>query len=131
MDCVGYPIKGTCLNDARAGRSLCWKCEARKYRASRALNWTYKQLKSRAKRRGIDFTLTLDQWKEFCDNTEYLKLRGSGSEDMTVDRIMPEFGYSAGNIQMLTRRENSIKQIQDRKDKYKRFPLKADPEVPF
>lgn len=110
-----YCTSPYCTNLARPGRKICWKCKARRYTEKYPLENTYRFLKANAKRRGIVCTLTLEEWKQFCDATNYLKLRGTYAQDMTVDRINPSLGYIAGNLQMLTRSENAKKAVKERK----------------
>lgn len=120
-----------CLNDAAPGRTICEKCKSRKYREKHLVKSLYIILRSNAKRRGKIFTLTLDEWIIFCAETNYHKLKGTGPEDMTVDCIKSWLGYSSGNIRMLTKRENSSKCKQDKKDKLKNYPQNIYPGVPF
>jgi hypothetical protein len=64
-------------------------------------------LRHSARKRNLPFTLTLAEFKEFCDRTGYLTLRGHGKGYYTVDRIDSNRGYHADNIQMLEFLENS------------------------
>ena len=97
----------------------------RRWREHSPLKAAFATLRNNAKRRGIEFTLSLPDFALFCEQTNYLALKGLGPDDMTIDRINNYKGYEAGNIQMLTRRENS-KQGRKGKPEYKH-----DPTVPF
>lgn len=127
-----------CLNDAAPNRKICRKCESRRYRKANALVSSYNSKKSDAKRRDIPFTITPGEWKQWCEETGYLELRGQGALDMTVDRKDPMIGYTYSNIQMLTRVDNNKKQKEDAKKMWnKNFRwrknkfIEPDIDVPF
>lgn len=84
----------------------CSKCKARIAKALNPYRTTYRKLKSNAKRRGKKFSLTLEEWTTWCNQTGYLGLRGSKSGDMTVDCTKAWLGYRIDNITMMTKREN-------------------------
>jgi hypothetical protein len=65
-------------------------------------NW----LKRSADKRGIAFSLTLQQFARWCEKTSYLELVGRG-DAMSCDRKNPERGYEPGNIRLLSYRENA------------------------
>lgn len=66
-------------------------------------------LKSNAKRRGIEFKLTFEQFKEFAIETQVLVGRGRKKTSYHIDRIDALKGYEVGNLQVLTSSENSRK----------------------
>lgn len=72
-------------------------------------SYTYSLLKSNAKRRGKEFTLTLEEFKTFCQETGYLQGKGKKKKSMSIDRIDHTKGYSIDNIQILSLSENGIK----------------------
>jgi hypothetical protein len=84
---------------------------------------SYHILKWNAKRRDIDFGITIEEWKQFCEDTGYLELRGPDGEDMTVDRKDGTIGYIYSNLQMMTRLEN-IKKGQDERKRGKHWKRK-------
>lgn len=97
-----------CRN-ATSGRKMCSTCRARKTRQADPVRYAYNNLKNRAKQRGILFTITLQQFREFCIKTQYIDNKGRASESFTIDRIHDDIGYHADNIQVLTSRENILK----------------------
>lgn len=97
-----------CLNDARRGK-YCPKCYSRMWRVNNPVGSAYSRLKDHARERGIHFALTRDYWVWWCNDTGYIDKRGVDGDAMTVDRIRDEVGYVDGNIQMLTKRNNSKK----------------------
>jgi hypothetical protein len=69
----------------------------------------YKALRDNAKRRGKEFTLTFDQFKEFCYQTDYIAGRGRTKESYSIDRIDNQLGYTADNIRVMTVADNARK----------------------
>lgn len=100
-----------CTNEARYNARDCETCKARKLRISNPLREIFRNLKKSAKRRGIKFTLTFEQFKEFDRQTGLAKSYGKGRENMTVDRINPERGYEIDNIRALTYVENCRRRL--------------------
>jgi hypothetical protein len=77
-------------------------------------------LKSHAKERGILWQLDELQWWVFCLATMYHERKGIASNDLSIDRIDVLEGYTFQNIQVLTIRENTLKQMKvDAKRKMK------------
>lgn len=97
-----------CKNSADSA-GLCYKCISRKRRAADPVKASYYNLKANAKRRGKEFSLTLEEFKQFCVKTEYLNWVGRGADSYHVDRIDETKGYHVDNIQVLTNRENKKK----------------------
>jgi len=73
------------------------------------LGYTYSRLKQNAKRRRKTFTLTLEQFGQFCTETNYLELKGKQGSNLSIDRINNGKGYEVGNLQVLTLSANSRK----------------------
>lgn len=73
------------------------------------------RLKSKAKKIGIPFNLTIDDIKipEFCPvlGIKIAYTEGSGAKDYSpsVDRIFPEKGYVKDNIVIVSKKANCIK----------------------
>jgi hypothetical protein len=98
-----------CLNNAAPKKNYCPTCISRRWRAANPEMAAYNNLKTNAKRRGIGFFLTFEEFYQWAWETMYMALRGIDAEDMTIDRKKPHLGYRAGNLQMLTNRENARK----------------------
>jgi len=96
-----------CQNEARLQRKFCYTCEKRKYREKYPLKYWYTTLKMNAKRRRKEFTLTLDQFSDFCMKTGYDEKKGKTADSLSVDRIKPWLGYSVDNIRAITLSDNS------------------------
>ena len=69
-----------------------------------------------AKRRGKEFTITLEEFTQFCKETNYIAGAGRSSASYHIDRIDETKGYSIDNIQTLTNAENSKKYLKYSKD---------------
>jgi hypothetical protein len=75
--------------------------------------YTLNAIRQRAKKRGIPCTITLEEWKDFCKRTGYLKLRGQEPHSFTIDRIDDTHGYHINNIRILSHAENSADQYRN------------------
>ena len=85
-------------------------------------------LRENAKRRGLEFSLTLDDFKAFSDATGYLEGRGTSKLSLSIDRIDARLGYRLDNIRVLTLSENATKGNQERKHVFRdgvRVPVEA------
>lgn len=80
----------------------------------------YLDLKNNAKRRGKDFKLTFEQFKQFCIKTKYIDVKGRGKESYHIDRIDENKGYTIDNIQILTNSQNVKKYFDHYYDEYAR-----------
>ncbi len=81
----------------------------RKWKLKNPVRYSWQSHKDNAKRRNIEFDLTFDQFKEFCEEVDLLTKKGKHKRSYTIDRIDNTKGYTIGNIQKLTRKENSSK----------------------
>ena len=99
-----------CRNDRVPGRSLCHKCKSRRTKQINPHLYTFNLLRCNAKRRGKPFTLTLEEFKSFCDETGYMELKARNKNAMSIDRIDSSKGYSMDNIQIMRYGDNSSKQ---------------------
>lgn len=97
-----------CRNETK-GRKYCSTCRSKQARKNDAIKYSYITLKNNAKRRGIDFSLTLNEFKKFCYETDYIKGKGKTSQSYSVDRKEADIGYHYWNLQMLTVSENAKK----------------------
>jgi len=95
-----------CPNKAHPKGAKCSTCAAH----ANPIRYAYRHLKANAKRRGKPFDLTLDEFTDFAQRTEYATKRGRTATSYHIDRIDPHQGYTASNIQVLTNRENVLKQ---------------------
>lgn len=96
-----------CNNDGK-GRKFCGTCRKRQLRERDPYRYAWSNLKGSATRRGIFFDLTLDQFKEFAYETEYMTGKGRKIGGFNVDRIVEGKtpGYTITNIQCLDKQKN-------------------------
>lgn len=66
----------------------------------------YNAFKKNALKRSKDFTITLEEFRGFCERTGYILQKGKRGKNATVDRIRNWEGYHINNIQLLTNRQN-------------------------
>jgi hypothetical protein len=112
---IKYCLTPNCVNEAQHQRRYCARCRNRKFRRTNPIQSTFNKLKSNAKRRGINFNLTLREWEQFCEKTNYIKLRGQSADSYSVDRVNPLVGYELSNLQLLTVEENGRKGVADKR----------------
>ncbi len=98
-----------CRREARPGGKLCPSCARQRLKENNPIYYTYQTTKDNAKRRGKRFVITLDEFAEFCTNTGYLELKGKDADSASIDCIIDEIGYAAGNIRVLSLRDNTLK----------------------
>lgn len=87
-------------------RTTCLTCKSRLWRKANPIRALYINLKSHAKARGHEFTLTFAQWRAFCLRTDYHKLKGLEPDSLTVERKDEARGYHADNLTVLKHSEN-------------------------
>jgi hypothetical protein len=102
-----------CTNDHSKKDRFCSKHSKRYQKEKNEVSYVYNNAKSNAGRRKILFTLTLDEFKLFCKETNYLNLRGKKAGSASIDRVDPLKGYSYDNIQIMSLAENSAKMHKD------------------
>lgn len=96
----GICITRYCMKTARKGSNYCHGCEGRRWRNKNPLKASYKDLKQNAKRRGKEFDLTFEEFKEFASMAEY-RDRGITRTSYHLDRIDETKGYTKDNLRYL------------------------------
>lgn len=104
-----------CSNAKGEKDRFCPKHRKRYDKHNNPVSYHFNILRSNAKRRGKDFSLTLDEFKEFCTKTDYLDLKGKNKKSASIDRVDSSRGYHADNIQVLSLSANSSKRWVDEK----------------
>lgn len=97
----GLCITPFCRKPAKRGECLCSMCRDRIWRARHPEHHLWNNLKKSAKRRGVPFSLTVEQFKEFCERTGYHLKVGRDPSSASCDRIRDTEGYHADNIRCL------------------------------
>lgn len=95
-----------CANRTTGKTTLCSTCRSKKCRKADPVRYAYNNLKNHAEARGILFTITLPQFREFCRKVNYIGFKGRSAESYTIDRRHEDVGYHIDNIQVLTNSNN-------------------------
>lgn len=86
---------------------FCSKCKMRHWRAAYPIKAIFAQLKGRAKRRGKEMTLTLEEFTGWVKQHNLsLKVRCGDKDEWTVDRKDVTKGYTLDNIQPMKMIDN-------------------------
>ena len=109
----------------------CWKCRARRLKERHPATYVLNGLRQSAKRRRLPFTLTLDQFKQFCAQTGYLEKRGHEIGKWTIDRKDWNEGYHIWNIQVMTFEDNSAQGADNTPRSERGAATVADDNEPF
>lgn len=113
-----------CGRPRKKRNTYCCRCATRRWAANQPASYTLNKLRSNAKRRGIPFSITLEEFKAFCaSHPDYLTARGRNSRCLSIDRVKSWLGYSIDNIRLLTVAENSRRAAEDTNSK--RWPATA------
>lgn len=116
---------------AATSRVVCNKCRSKAWRTKNPIAYVYLNLKHNARKRDILFQITLIEFKEFIEPTEYMKKRGNCAGDLTIDRKKGDEGYHKDNLDILTRSENASK-YHNKKREYGGYSTQEDTEeYPF
>lgn len=107
----------------KARRShYCCTCISRKLTRRDPVKKAYWNMRGTARRRGIEFTISLDYFRAFCLQYDYTGRRGRKATSATIDRVDSKLGYVEGNIQLLSLSENVRKaraeEVRNRKQMY-------------
>jgi hypothetical protein len=110
-----------CRRSARPHRTICNTCDKKIWRQKYPMKASFQSLRQNTRRREKiqgkpkPFTITFEDFKEFCYETEYMAGKGRNKNSHSVDCIVEELGYVRGNLQKLTVSENSLKEHARRK----------------
>jgi len=82
----------------------------------------YTQFKTNAANRGFigieRFSVTLQEFREFCQRNAYIVKKGRRGQNATIDRRCNVHGYHIWNMQILTNRQNASKGAGFRGDEF-------------
>jgi hypothetical protein len=84
----------------------CSTCRSKKCRATDPVRYAFNNLRNRAKQRGLAFTITIEQFRQFCIKTKFIAGKGRSAESYTIDRIYNGVGYHIDNIQVMKKGDN-------------------------
>lgn len=100
---------GKCNKKVRA-IGLCITHYTQKWRKENPVKSSYLNLRANSKRRGKQFEISFDEFKDVCIETEYIQGKGRTAKGYTLDRLEDEKGYTKDNIGIKTNSENVKKQ---------------------
>ena len=100
------------LKQSEKGSRKCNSCNYKQKKKSNPIRIAYTSLKGHAKERCKEFNLTIEQFKVFCIESNYLNCRGIAKFSYHIDRIEETKGYEVGNLQLLTNIQNVRKYIK-------------------
>lgn len=101
---------------------FCYKHHREHQKYENPLRYWFDVLRQNAKYRKKEFDLTIDEFRIFCERTDYLQLKGRNGGSITIDRKDNRVGYTFGNIQVLTLSQNSRKRWIDMKLQFGYYP---------
>ena len=105
-----------CTNEKAKKDRFCSKHRKRYTKEIDPEAYHFEILRSNAKRRKKEFGLTLEEFRKFCSETNYMQLKGRSKNSASIDRKDQNRGYFYDNLQILTVSENSSKYHYDRKN---------------
>lgn len=105
-----------CKRSRNKKEAYCYKCLHKRRKELDPIKVAYRTLKSNAKRRGKEFTITLEYFKKFATKVDYIAKKGITAESYHVDRIDENKGYVPGNLAVLTNSENVKKYLKWHED---------------
>lgn len=112
----GLCVAHSCANKHTPRNRFCAKHSHRYQKWKNPIKYTFHQKRGRAKERGIEWNLTLDEFIQFCEENDYMNKKGRTASAASIDRIKSHIGYEVGNIQILSLSANSKKMHQDKAD---------------
>lgn len=118
-----------CKNSSGKGNRFCFKHKREWQKINNPLRYWFDVLRQNAKRRAKEFTLTIEEFKEFCEREKYLEYKGrANAGNYTIDRRNDKLGYTKDNIFVLTLSQNSRKRWIDLKLQFGHYPTDAELE---
>lgn len=128
----GLCVSTRCMKPRAHHSNYCHSCKKKIYAKNNPEAYKYMVLRNNAKRRGKDFTLTLNEFIDFLkENPNYMTKCGRRVKSLQIDRIDNSKGYSKDNIQCITLAENIHKyNTQDINENSDIFG-EVDPDVKF
>lgn len=109
--CISWGCSRRARKETRDPR--CHTCRSRITRLKNPARYSFRNLKNRAKQRGIAFELTFDEFAAFCNETDYLEKKGREPHSYTIDRIKTHLPYCYSNLRILTHAQNSSHKYED------------------
>lgn len=116
------PVVG-CRNKTAKSKRLCHRHHQQLWRARNPTRCAYAILKSHAKRRKVEFSLSFEEFSAVVAGTRYIKDRGRENGCMHIDRVDASKGYVPGNCRVIEASENIAKGNRERRNLQYRIAL--------
>lgn len=104
--CCAYACRNS---PAPRKAGLCHKHYRRKRREADPVAVRFNGFKGKAKARGIAFSVTLEDFRAWCNKSGYIVVKGQRGQTATIDRRCNAHGYHIWNMQLLSNRANARK----------------------
>lgn len=88
---------------------LCHKHYARKTKEVDPVYTRYNQFCCKARARNIENSVTLEEFRKFCIDNDYIVKKGRRGQNATIDRRCNIHGYHIWNMTILSNRANARK----------------------
>jgi hypothetical protein len=97
----------------RGHEKYCQRCKSRLWKQKNPIRYAFVKAKSNAKRRKIEWLLTLEEWTAFVIEHNLMAHRGRERHCLSIDRRRSSEGYHKDNLKILTVSDNSRKGKSD------------------
>lgn len=114
----------------RKKRGLCHKHYSRWRRIVDPVYDRFTNFRSNALRRSKSFSITLDQFRKFCNDTGYIIEKGKRGRNCSIDRIRNWEGYHIDNIQIKSIAAN-VRKYHDHDKHFTELPPETPDFLPF
>lgn len=122
----GLCITPFCMKKHRPGRSFCHSCIEWRKQDSDPIKFKYEQWQHNCRKRKKVNTVTLEEFREFVKDTNYMRKCGRGAKKFTISRKKEcddncprewcqAHGYHYHNIESITLKENIYKYHRQKK----------------
>jgi hypothetical protein len=115
-----------CTNSPPKHAKYCNTCHGRMRAIRDPWRYYFRALKLSAKKRNIEFKLTFEEFRAFCDQTNYLQLVGRSPGSFHIDRVDNFKGYEVGNIQLM---ESSANVGKGNRERHQEPPTEEQSEL--
>lgn len=123
---AGICICAMCSRPVAKHRKICHTHINDQYKEKNPIRYAYKVLKNNAKRRKVGFSITIDEFIKFCDENNYMELKGVSASSYTIDRKKSEQGYTYDNMQILFNSQNVKKMWIEMRIRLGRYPTEEE-----
>lgn len=106
---AGLCARYGCLNKRGSHKQYCPKHHHQALKRRDPISYIYSHRKQRAKERGHEWTVTLDNFRDWCAFTGYHLKTGRTAESASIDRKLNQHGYHIWNLDCVPLGANAAK----------------------